>query len=40
MKWCLRELGLIGPGIRLPLTPLSAAHHERLRAALRAAEVL
>ena len=40
VKWCLRELGLIGPGIRLPLTPLSAAHHERLRAAMRAAEVL
>ena len=35
-KWALRELGLIGPGIRLPMTPLTAAHHPAVRAALAA----
>jgi 4-hydroxy-tetrahydrodipicolinate synthase len=40
VKWALHEMGLIPAGIRLPLTPLSAAHHETVRAALRAAGVL
>ncbi len=40
VKWCLHRMGLIPDGIRLPLTPLSEAHHETLCAALRAAEVL
>ena len=26
-KWALEQMGLIGPGIRLPLTPLSASCH-------------
>lgn len=34
VKWALFDLGLIGPGIRLPLTELSAGHHARVRAAL------
>jgi 4-hydroxy-tetrahydrodipicolinate synthase len=34
VKWVLGEMGLIGPGIRLPLVPLSAQHHETLRAAM------
>jgi dihydrodipicolinate synthase/N-acetylneuraminate lyase len=32
-------MGLIGAGIRLPLTPLSADKHEIVRAAMRHAEV-
>ena len=39
VKWALQQMGLIGPGIRLPLTPLSAAMHERVRAAMRRAGV-
>lgn len=34
VKWALHEMGLIPPGIRLPLTPLSEACHERVRRAL------
>lgn len=34
VKWILHQMGKIGPGIRLPLTPLSSSHHETLRAAL------
>jgi 4-hydroxy-tetrahydrodipicolinate synthase len=34
VKWALSELGLIGPGIRLPLTPLSESLHATVRAAL------
>lgn len=37
VKWALREMGLIQPGIRLPLTWLSEKHHERLRRALQQA---
>jgi 4-hydroxy-tetrahydrodipicolinate synthase len=40
LKWVLQEMGLIGAGIRLPLTPLSAQHHEPLRDAMRSAEIL
>jgi 4-hydroxy-tetrahydrodipicolinate synthase len=40
VKWSLVEMGMIGPGIRLPLTPLSAQHHENIRAALREAGAL
>ena len=40
VKWACQQLGLIGAGIRLPLTPLSAECHERVRAALRQAGVL
>ncbi len=34
VKWALQQMGLIGPGIRLPLTPLSDMYHERVRKAL------
>ncbi len=34
VKWALAHLGLIPPGLRLPLVPLSAPYHEPLRAAL------
>ena len=34
VKWALQEMGLIGDGMRLPLTPLSARCHETVRQAL------
>jgi 4-hydroxy-tetrahydrodipicolinate synthase len=37
VKWACQQLGLIEAGIRLPLTPLSAECHERVRAAMRQA---
>ena len=37
-KWLLSDMGLIPPGIRLPLTPLSAEYHEVVRSALREAQ--
>jgi 4-hydroxy-tetrahydrodipicolinate synthase len=40
VKWALEQMGLIGPGIRLPLTPLAPEYHARVRAAARAVEVL
>ncbi|MHB1515152.1 MAG: 4-hydroxy-tetrahydrodipicolinate synthase [Acidiferrobacteraceae bacterium] len=40
VKWALQEMRLIGTGIRLPLTPLSAHCHEPVRQALRSAGVL
>lgn len=40
VKWAVCELGLIGPGIRLPLTPLSASFHEAVRRAMRQAELI
>jgi 4-hydroxy-tetrahydrodipicolinate synthase len=40
VKWACEQLGLIGSGIRLPLTPLSPDCHERVRAAMLAAGVL
>jgi len=40
VKWALKEMGLVKGGIRLPLTPLSAKHHETVRAAMRTAGVI
>lgn len=34
VKWAVQQLGLIPGGIRLPLTPLSAECHERVRGAM------
>ena len=34
VKWAVARMGLIGDGIRLPLTPLAEAYHERVRKAL------
>ena len=39
VKWALHEMGFIPAGIRLPLTPLSAQHHQQLRSALQATGV-
>lgn len=40
VKWACAQLGLIGAGIRLPLTPLAAPHHETVRDAMRAAQIM
>lgn len=40
VKWALYEMGMIPPGIRLPLTVLSAPYHDEVRQALKAANVL
>ncbi len=40
VKWALQEMGRIGPGIRLPLVPLSASGQATVRAALHAAGAL
>ncbi len=40
VKWAMVQMGLIGPGIRLPLTGLSVGYHARLAQSLRAAGVL
>jgi len=40
VKWALHEMGMIPPGLRLPLTPLSPECHEPVRDALRQAGVL
>ena len=39
-KWACAQMGLIGAGIRLPLTPLSAQYHETVREAMRAAQIM
>ncbi len=39
VKWAVAELGLIEQGIRLPLTPLSPEHHDRVRQAMKEAGV-
>ncbi len=39
VKWAVQQMGLIKSGIRLPLTPLSPACHERVRDAMRQAGV-
>ncbi len=39
-KWALAEMGLIGPGIRMPLTPLAPRYHDEVRSVLRQVEVL
>ena len=35
VKWAVSEMGLMGPDIRLPLTPFSEQHHEVMRSAMR-----
>lgn len=34
-KWALNKMGMIEEGIRLPLTPLSAVHHDTVQNAMR-----
>jgi 4-hydroxy-tetrahydrodipicolinate synthase len=40
VKWAMAEMGLMAPGIRLPLVPLGAEYRETVRAALRESGVL
>ncbi|MGF1613983.1 MAG: 4-hydroxy-tetrahydrodipicolinate synthase [Gammaproteobacteria bacterium] len=40
VKWALHTMGLIPPGIRLPLTPLAEPHRPRVRAVLQATGLL
>ena len=38
-KWAVANMGLMGHGLRLPLTPLSARFHDAVRAAMQQASV-
>ena len=40
VKWAVEAMGLIGPGIRLPLTPLSEGFRPKVREAMRLAGVI
>ena len=40
VKWAMARMGLCGGALRLPLTPLSPAHHATVEGALRASGVL
>lgn len=40
VKWAVAQLGLIGPGLRLPMTPLSSEHHETVRQAMKLAGLI
>ena len=40
VKWALAEMGMIGEGIRLPLTWLSEAYRDQVRQALLQAAVI
>jgi 4-hydroxy-tetrahydrodipicolinate synthase len=39
VKWALHQMGLMAPGLRLPLTEYAAQYHEQMRAALAIAGV-
>lgn len=39
VKWAAQEMGLCGPGIRMPLTPLAPEHHAKVKAAMAAAGI-
>lgn len=40
VKWAMTRMGLCGPALRLPMTPLQPAFHAQVEAALRSAGVL
>lgn len=40
VKWAVMQMGLIGSGIRLPLTPLSSQFHQLIKDAMKQAEVM
>ena len=40
VKWLLAQMGLIGTGVRLPLTPLAPPYQAGVRSAARLAGVL
>jgi 4-hydroxy-tetrahydrodipicolinate synthase len=40
VKWAMARMGLCGPALRLPMTPLSPTYHAQVESALRAAGLL
>ena len=40
LKWAMARMGLCGPAMRLPLTPLSAQHQPTVEAALKASRLI
>jgi 4-hydroxy-tetrahydrodipicolinate synthase len=40
VKWALHEMGMVPPGLRLPMTPLNEKFHETVRQAMQQAGVL
>lgn len=40
LKWAMAEIGLIPPGMRLPIVPLAREYHDTVRAAMRESGVL
>ena len=40
VKWALFKMGLVGPVLRLPMTPLSSKHHETVLNAMKKAGVI
>jgi 4-hydroxy-tetrahydrodipicolinate synthase len=40
LKWAMARMGLCGPRLRLPMTPLAAQHHAGVEAALRSAGLI
>ncbi len=40
LKWAMARMGLCGPDMRLPLTPLSAQHQPTVEAALKASQLI
>ena len=40
LKWAMHRMGLCGPALRLPMTPLSPAHHAVVESALREAKLI
>jgi 4-hydroxy-tetrahydrodipicolinate synthase len=40
VKWAMARMGLCGPALRLPMTPLTPAFHAQVEAAMRAAGLL
>jgi 4-hydroxy-tetrahydrodipicolinate synthase len=40
LKWAMQRMGLCGPHLRLPLTPLSAQHHQTVEQALKSSGLI
>ncbi len=40
LKWAMARMGLCGPALRLPMTPLAPAYHAQVEAALRSTGLL
>jgi 4-hydroxy-tetrahydrodipicolinate synthase len=40
VKWAMARMGLCGPALRLPMTPLSPAYHAQVEGAMKAAGLI